>query len=235
MWVWHEAARLRHRYTEEQDIHKFLPLLVKLSDDETVPKFATHLVFMTAASRSNQIESKIQYSIFNKQPKRADVYYFIHVEVLDVPYKKAYQVHTLVDKKVFRIDFMLGFREEQRLSVLFRQVVQELDKAGEVELDSRYKSLAPAGIKGDFRFVVINRYLSPDHDLPLYEDVILESYFAIKRFALSEPRAFGLDTSSVTVETVPLVLSPPRDVQLVRIRKEIDAETLSEVLQQRAD
>lgn len=217
MFVWFRARKIKHRYTEFIGIKDYLPLLKDLSNDLSVPKFSTHLVYLTSANRKDEIESKIIYSIFQKQPKRADVYWFIHVDVMDEPYRMEYKVIELLPGKVIKIDFRLGFRVQPRINIMFRQVVQEMVKNHEVDITSRYQSLNRQNVIGDFRFIVMERFLSIENDLPFYDKYIMDLYFIIKEFGLSEEKAFGLDTSTVLVEKVPMILAPREEIKLQRI------------------
>jgi KUP system potassium uptake protein len=183
-----------------------------------VPKYASQLVYLTSANFDSEIESKIIYSILQKQPKRADVYWLVHVDTVDEPYKREYEVDFLVPNKLIRIDFKLGFRVEQQINLLFRKVVEELVKKGEVDITSRYASLNKHKIVGDFRFVVIEKVISRSHNLSLYESFLMGFYGYLKKVSLSEERGFGLDLSFVTVEKVPLMLSSPESVELYRIK-----------------
>ncbi|TND07152.1 MAG: KUP system potassium uptake protein [Bacteroidetes bacterium] len=217
MWIWYDARKIRNRYVEFVKIADYLPLLNDLKDDLTVPKYSTHLVYLTSADHKEDIESKIVYSILQKQPKRADVYWFVHVHVVDEPYLMEYKVTQLVEGDVIRIDFYLGFRVPQRINMMFRKVVQDMVYNHEVDIFSRYESLNKKNVTGDFRFVVLEKYLSNDNDLPIYEKIVLDIYYFLRPITLSEERAFGLDTSSVSVEKVPIVLSPVRDINLKRV------------------
>ena len=189
----------------------------ELRDDDTIPKYSTHLVFMTSASNPNEIESKVIYSIFQKRPKRADIYWFVHVETTDQPYTLDYQVRKLDADDVIRIDFRFGFRVEQRINLFFRNVVEEMVANGEVDITNRYFSLNKQQLIGDFRFVVLEKFLSYENDLPFKKRLIMEWYFNIKQFTSSESKWFGLDSSSVKVEKVPLVIMPAELPQLKRI------------------
>ncbi len=217
MYVWNSGARLKTTYTEYESLPQHLPALESLSKDLEVPKYATHLVYMSGAPFPKLIESKVVYSLFHIHPKRADVYWFIHVNVLDVPYTTEYEVTTMIPKKVFRIDFNLGFRVEPRINLFFRKVLEEMSSRGEVDLLSRYNSLRVNEVPGDLRFVVLRKELSYESSLPWFDQFIMEGYFMLRRFSLSEERGFGLDTSSVTTETVPLVLSPAKGFELKRV------------------
>jgi KUP system potassium uptake protein len=217
MWSWHTARRIRNRYVKFVEIEDYYEVLKELSDDETVPKYASQLVYLTSANFNSEIESKIIYSILQKQPKRADVYWLVHVDVMDEPYTRDYEVDFLVPNKLIRIDFKLGFRVEQQINLLFRKVVEDLVKKGEVDITSRYKSLNQRKIVGDFRFVVIEKVLSRSHNLSLFERVIMAIHTQLKKVSISEERGFGLDLSFVTVEKVPLMLADPETVVINRV------------------
>jgi len=218
MYIWIKAYYIKRSFTEYVSLKDYLPALKELSADETIPKYTTHLVFMTSAASPKEIESKVIYSIFQKRPKRADIYWFIHVETTDEPYTTEYQVRQIAEGDVIRIDFKLGFRVEQRINLFFRKVVEELVENGEVDITSRYPSLNKQHLIGDFRFVVLEKFLSYENDLPLLKRLIMEWYFRIKKISSSESKWFGLDTSSIKIEKVPLVIKPAVLPQLKRIR-----------------
>lgn len=218
MYVWLRAFYIKRRLTEFVKIEPYMDALRELSNDDTVPKYSTHLVFMTSAERASEIESKIIYSIFQKRPKRADIYWFVHVDTTDEPYTMEYKVVELANDDAFRITFRLGFRVEQRINLYFRKVVEDLVRNKEVDITSRYESLSKQHVTGDFRFVVLEKFLSVENEFPWVEKLVMQAYFYIKQFIASEAKYFGLDTSSVKVEKVPLVITPVRDVALKRIQ-----------------
>jgi len=217
MWTWHTARKIRNRYVKFVEIEDYYGILQELSEDETVPKYASQLVYLTSANFDSEVESKIIYSILQKQPKRADVYWLVHVDVMDEPYTRDYRVDFLVPNKLIRIDFKLGFRVGQQINLLFRKVVEDLVKKGEVEIMSKYKSLNKHKIVGDFRFVVIEKILSRASGLTFYESLVMNVYKQLKKMSLSEERGFGLDLSFVTVEKVPLMLTSPEEVVINRM------------------
>ncbi|MFN8713830.1 MAG: KUP/HAK/KT family potassium transporter [Bacteroidota bacterium] len=218
MWIWYDARKIRNRYVEFVKVKEYLPLLAELSQDNSVSKYSTHLVYLTSADHKDDIESKILYSILQKRPKRADIYWFVHVHVTDHPYTMEYKVTEMVANDVFRIDFYLGFRVPTKINLLFRKVVSEMVENHEVDITSRYESLNKKSVTGDFSFVVLEKYLSNDNELPAYEKVILDIYYFMKPITLSEESAFGLDTSSVVVEKVPIVLAPVREINMKRLK-----------------
>lgn len=219
MWVWFKGRKIKNRLTEFVNLKKYLPILHELSHDQSVPKFATHLVFLTSADHLMEVENKVIYSILQKQPKRADIYWFLHIHVDDQPYTMQYKVDIIVPQDVIKVEFRLGFRVEQKINFYFRKVVEELMKNGEVDVTSRYASLNKQNITGDFRFVVLKRHLSNDNELSFYERMIMDGYFMLDHLSLSEEKAFGLDTSSVIVEKVPMVIAPLKDFKLKRVYK----------------
>jgi KUP system potassium uptake protein len=217
MGIWFLGRKIKNRYITFTKINEHLNMLKELSRDHSVPKFSTHLVYLTSADRKDEIESKIMYSIFQKQPKRADIYWFIHIHTEDKPYTMEYKVDILANNDVIKVEFRLGFRIEQKINLYFRRVVEELVANGEIDITSRYVSLAEKNITGDFRFIVIKRHLSYDNELSAFENLVMDGYFMLDSLSISEDKAFGLDTSSVKIEKVPLVISPPKEIRLKRI------------------
>ncbi len=217
MFTWYQARKIKNRYVEFVKIDKYFTLLKDLSNDLSVPKFATHLVYLTSADRKSEIESKVMYSILQKQPKRADIYWFVHVDVIDEPYRMEYSVKQMVENDAIRVDFIIGFRVEPRINLMFRQVVADMVKNHEVDITSRYESLNKNNVIGDFKFVVIEKFLSYDNEIPFYTKIVLDIYFVLKELSMSEEKAFGLDTSSVLVEKAPLIIAAPKDIHLKRV------------------
>lgn len=169
MYCWQMARKIRNRYLEFVKLDDYLPTLNHLSRDLSVTKYATHLVYLTSADNHDEIETKIMYSIFQKQPKRADIYWFVHVDLKDEPYRMDYAVKEIIKDDVYRIDFKLGFRVAPRINLLFRKVVEDMVKNKEVDITSRYESLSRQNVIGDFRFVVIEKHLSYDNEFPFGE------------------------------------------------------------------
>jgi KUP system potassium uptake protein len=217
MYVWYRARKIKNRYVEFVRLEHYLPMLQELSNDMTVTKHATHLVYMTSANNPKEIEHKIIYSILNRKPKRADIYWFVHVDTLDDPYTCEYEVETIIPNEVIRVEFRLGFRMQPRINLMFRKVVEDMVANKEVNITSRYESLQRNNVVGDFQFVVLEKFLSQDNELPFFERVIMRIYFAIKKMSLSEEKGFGLDMSNVAVEKFPLIVAPISSIKLKRI------------------
>lgn len=224
MYVWYRARKIKNRYVEFVRLEHYIPQIQELSNDKTVPKYATHLVYMTSANNPKEIEHKIIYSILNKKPKRADIYWFVHVDVLDDPYTTEYIVEHIIPNDIIRVEFRLGFRVEHRINLMFRKVVADLVANKEVNITSRYESLERNNVVGDFQFIVMEKYLSQDNELPFFERIIMKIYFWLKEISLSEERGFGLDPSNVTIEKFPLIVAPVSNLRLKRVYHEESAE-----------
>jgi KUP system potassium uptake protein len=221
MFVWFKSRKIKNRYVEFVKMDEYIHMLQDLSNDLSIPKYSTHLVYLTSANNPHEIEHKIIYSILNKKPKRADIYWFVHVDVLDEPYRTDYVVDAIIPNEIIRVEFRLGFREEHRINLMFRKVVEDMVKNKEVNITSRYVSLQRNKVAGDWQFIVLEKFLSHDNDLPLFERVVMRLYFLLKKFSLSEEKGFGLDSSFVTVEKFPLVVSPVSTLNLRRVEKEV--------------
>lgn len=217
MWGWYVARKIKNRFVKYVGIDDYFTLLSELSEDTTIAKYSSQLVYLTSANFKTEIESKIIYSILQKEPKRADVYWLVHVDTVDEPFTRDYKVEFLIPGKLIRIDFKLGFRVEQRINILFRKVVEDLVANGEVDITSQYTSLKKHKIAGDFRFILLEKHLSRFTTLNLYERSIMTYYFLLKRLSLSEERSFGLDSSYVDVEKVPLIFVSTDDIELNRL------------------
>jgi len=226
MYVWFKARKINNRFLHFIDLKDQIPLLQALSADVTVPKYSSQLIYLTKANNSKQIEEKIMHSIRSRSPKRADTYWFVHIDTTDEPYTMEYSVDQIDPGKVIRIDFRLGFRIQPRVNVLFRKVVEDMVARKELDIISNYESLRQFKVISDFRFVIIEKFLSYNNIFSVSEAFILNSYFSIKKLALSEAKTFGLDTSETHIEKIPLVVKPVNNVNLHRV----DPHTLEPVV-----
>jgi KUP system potassium uptake protein len=217
MYAWFRARKIKNRYLEFVRLDHYIPKIQELSNDKSVPKYATHLVYLTSADNPKEIEHKVMYSLLDKKPKRADIYWLIHVDTLDDPYTAEYMVTHIIPNDIIRVEFRLGFKVQPRINLMFRKVVEDLVANREVSVISRYDSLAKNNIVGDFQVIVMEKYLSDDNELPLWERIVMRFYFLLKEISLSEEKGFGLDTSNVVIEKFPLIVSPIRNPRLKRV------------------
>ena len=217
MIVWYKSRKIKNRYVEFVRMDDYIPIIQELSNDTSINKYATHLVYLTSANNPKEIEHKILYSILYRKPKRADIYWFVHVDVVDDPYTTEYVVQTIIPNEIIRVEFRLGFRVDHRIQYMFRKVVEEMVANKEVNVVSRYESLSKNNVVGDFRFIVMEKFLSRDNSLPMWERMMMRGYFLLKKVSLSEERGFGLDSSDVTLEKYPIIVSAIPDFNLTRI------------------
>ena len=224
MYVWYRSRKIKNRYVEFVRMEEYVPKLEELSNDTTVPKYATHLVYMTSANNPKEIEHKIIYSILSGKPKRADIFWFVHLDTLDDPYTCEYIVDHIIPNDIIRVEFRLGFRIAPRINLMFKKVVEDLVANKEVNVTSRYESQQRNNVVGDFQFVVMEKFLSQDNELPFMERIIMHLYFWIKEISLSEEKGFGLQQSNVSVEKYPLVVAPTSKFKLKRIYTDEDEE-----------
>lgn len=216
MYVWFSGRRIKNSFIEFIKIEKYAEVIKDLSKDNSVAKYATNLVFLTKANKVTDVESKIIYSILNKHPKRADLYWLLHVDILDDPHVLEYKITHIIPGIMVKVDFKIGFKVQPRVNLFFRQVLEELSHVSEIDMLSRYESLRKHHVSADFRFVVIDRIQNYDFDFPPREQFVMDLYAIFKQFGISEVRALGLDTSNVTVETVPLYIDKEVPILLAR-------------------
>jgi KUP system potassium uptake protein len=216
MYIWRKGRTITNSLKKMLPVEKYVPLLKRLSIDEKIPKYATNLVFLTSSDNSRKIEKTAIDSILSGSPKRADIYWFVHVNVLDEPYALNYRVETLVKDDLYFITFNLGFRVEPRIDYFFRQVVNELVDSGEVNVSERTEQYYQESKIGDFRFLLLDSFLSFDNDMPFWKNVLMKNYFALKNISVKESVNFGLDPSNIAVEKYPVVVNPVMQPVLMR-------------------
>jgi KUP system potassium uptake protein len=218
MFVWYYARKINNRFVHFVELGKYTGRLRELSEDHEIPRFATHVIYLTKANNREHIEEKIINSIFSKRPKRADVYWFLHINYTDEPYTLRYEVTELLDDKVIKINLDMGFRIQPRTELFFKKIVRELVQQHELNLHIRPDGSTRYNPEPDFRFVLISKFLSVENEFTIREGLLLNAYFQLKKWAQSDEQAFGLDKSDVEVESVPLIYHQAESVELVRTK-----------------
>ncbi len=217
MYVWFRGRKITNRYLDFVPLASYANSLRELSNDKEVPKFATHLVYLTKADAPGDIEHRTIASIMARKVKRAEIYWFVHVNWTDEPYTMEYKVMELIDDKVIRVDFNLGFRIQPRINMLFTRVLTDLDADHEIEFSSKYESIKKEDFHTDICYVLMERFLSVENEFKLRDDLVLDAYYFLKRLALSDLKALGLDENMTIVEQVPLVIRSTTDLPLKRV------------------
>lgn len=207
MLAWHIGRRVRSRFIDYKPLDGYVDIITDIRNDREIAKYASNVVYISYSHTEGQVESKLLYSIINKQPKRADHYFLIRTDFTDEPDTLEYSVCELLPGKVFSIAMRIGFRVEPRVTVYFRQIIEELVRDNRLDLLSGYPSLRARKVPGDFRFIVIHRVFSPSSDCRPMERWLMTMYERLRHIGPDTPEALGLDTSNTTVENVPLILA----------------------------
>ncbi|MCE5346297.1 MAG: KUP/HAK/KT family potassium transporter [Bacteroidales bacterium] len=209
MFSWYFGRKIKNRYISFVNLSDFFESFRDLRDDETVPKTATNLVYIIKANNPEQVESKVIYSIFNKQPKRADKYWLLHVDRVDEPNRFEYRVNKIIPGVLIRVDFHIGFKVDPKINLYFREVLEDLVKSGEITLESSYDSLKKHGYPGDFKFVLIERIMLRDYKLSNIENFIMSLRRLVRHLSIPEEKALQLDSTNTVVEQVPIIIDQP--------------------------
>ena len=216
MYVWYYSRKINNRFLKFTNLMEQTPLLKELSEDDSIPKYSTHLIYLSKADRTYEIEEKIINSIFAKQPKRADVYWFLHINRTNEPFTLNYEVVEILDDKVIKIILNVGFRVQPKVELYFKKIVQDLVSKKELSLHIRPDGSTKYNAEPDFKFIIIEKFLSVENDFEFKDGWLLTSYFWLKRLSISDEKAFGLDKSDVSIENVPMIYSPVSNVELNR-------------------
>jgi len=217
MFGWYFGRKLKNRYISFANLENYLAMFRDLSKDETVPRYATNLVYIIKANRHDQVESKVIYSIFHKQPKRADTYWFLHVDRVNEPNRFNYEVKHIIPGTLIRIDFYIGFKVAPRINLYFREVLEDLVRSGEIKLSSSYSSMKKHNVSSDFKFILIDRILSKDISLSTWDNFILSLHNIVRRLAESDINSLSLDTTNTIEEQVPIMIDQPVANRIRRI------------------
>ncbi len=216
MYVWYYSRKINNTFLRFTNLMEQTPLLKELSEDDSIPKYATHLIYLSKADKTNEIEEKIIKSIFAKKPKRADVYWFLHINRTNDPFALNYEVVELLDDKVIKVVLNVGFRIQPKVELYFKKIVQELVERKELNLHIRPDGSTKYNNEPDFKFVIIEKFISVENEFAFKEGWMLTTYFWLKKLSLSDEKAFGLDKSDVKIEEYPMVYSPTLNIPLHR-------------------
>ncbi len=217
MLGWYFGRKIKNRYITFSKIADYLGIIKELSRDNSVPRTATNLVYLIKANYKDQVESKVIYSIFQKQPKRADTYWFLHVNRVDDPNRFEYEVEQIIPGILIRVDFHIGFKVEPRINLYFKEVIEDLVKTGEIKLESSYESLKKHNFPGDFRFILIDRIMIRDYKLMKWENFILSLNILVRKLSIGEIRALQLDPTVTFIEHVPIIIDQTITRRIKRI------------------
>ncbi len=216
MYVWYYSRKINNRFLKFTNLVEQTPLLNELSEDDAIPKYATHLIYLSKADKTYEIEEKIINSIFSKKPKRADVYWFLHIHRTNEPFTLNYDVVEILDDKVIKVVINMGFRVQPKVELYFKKIIKELVENKELNLHIRPDGSTKYNAQPDFKFIILEKFISVENEFALKDSWLLTSYFWLKKLSLSDERAFGLDKSDVTIEEIPMVYQPTSNIALER-------------------
>ncbi len=217
MTGWFFGRKIKNRHISFVNLNKYLHLFEDLSKDKSIPPVATNLVYIIKANLEHQVEGKVMYSIFSKQPKRAQTYWLLHVDTTNEPDTFSYEVTQIIDGTLIRVDFHLGFKVEPRINLYFKEVLKDMVANGEIKLTSSYTSLRKHFFPGDFLFINLDRIMTQDYDLSPWETIIMGLHEFTRWISINDVKALGLDTSCVIEEKVPISVERPLGRNIKRI------------------
>ncbi|MDI9338012.1 MAG: KUP/HAK/KT family potassium transporter [Alphaproteobacteria bacterium] len=217
MFIWYKSKKITTRFLEFVELDKYLKPITELSFDKDIPRFANHLIYLTKAPGNTLIEKRIIDSILNFKPKRANIYWFVHIERTDNPFEMCYKIEELVNDKIVKINFRLGFKVQPHINILVKNAMQDMKSKNELGFQSKYESLDKESFHADITYVIMETYFSIENDLKFWEDLLMDTYFNIKKFAQKDTKAFGVDAPSIVVERVPLIIMAKKFINIKRI------------------
>ncbi|QIL45681.1 potassium transporter Kup [Vagococcus coleopterorum] len=207
MFIWEKGSIIQERLSERVSLYDYTDQLSALSHDESIPLYQTNAVFLTDNLKGHKIGREIMYSILDKKPKRAKVYWFVNVVVTDEPYTKEYHVDMMDTDHIVNVQLRLGFRVNQDVNLYLRRIVYDLMEEGKLAKQPQKYTIYPGREVGDFCFVLIRSELSRKSDLSGFDRMIMQAKLAIKSVATSPARWFGLQFSDVVTEKVPMSIA----------------------------
>ena len=216
MYVWYYSRKINNRFLKFTNLAEQVPLLKTLSEDDSIPKYSTHLIYLSKADKNYEIEEKVLKSIFSKKPKRADVYWFLHINRTNEPFTLNYEVIELLEDKVIKIVMNVGFRVQPKVELYFKKIVQDLVNNQELNLHIRPDGSSKYNAEPDYKFIILEKFLSVENEFTVKDGLLMHAYYFIKRLSLSDAKAFGLDKSDVAIEKLPIVYQPILKLTLER-------------------
>lgn len=205
MYVWYRGENILKKFISLRPVSVYKDIIALLSADTTVAKYTTQLVYLTQSGKASEIENKIAYSILNGQPKRADVYWFLHVETVDNPHTLEYDVTEIIAEKILHVNIRLGFKVEPKINLYFNRILDDLVKSNQADIVSRYPSLRKYAIRSDFRYLLIEDVQIKDYDFSFSRQIIMNYYLFLKKIIVNDAKALGLDSTRVETESIPLL------------------------------
>lgn len=220
MVIWHKGTELEQKYSVRLKVRDYLSNLAALRNDEQTPPCADNLVYIDKSDDPETLDRDILYSILDRDPKRAAAYWFFSIHLMDEPDVVRYKLETFGTDYIFRVHLELGFKNDQFLNAYLRPIVGDLLASGELPKQAKRFSIYGPSDVGTFKFGFIRRSVASGTELTRFEEFILTAKYRIREMIGSQIHWYGLDTSPLIIESVPL--SAPR--RQGRTQKPVRAE-----------
>ena len=220
MVIWYFGNKRRDTHMAESEnvnLLDFIPQLEKLSQDSSIPTYATNLVYMTKLGKDYSIKRSIIYSILDQDPKRAKVYWFITVNQTAAPYECNYSVDMMNTRNVVNVTLNLGFKKSQHVNIYIRQIINSLLDKNIIDQQAPTYSMMPNRRVGSFKFVIQNQQFQ-DLGAQVYmsslDRMLIGGRLLLQNITVPPALWYGLEFSDVVEEKVPLFLGNHTDQYL---------------------
>ena len=218
MISWYRGTQIERMQKVKLPMRDYLSNIKGLQNDPDIPYISNNLVYIAKGDNFEEIDRDILYSILDRDPKKADAYWFISINTTHEPFDREYEVETFGTDYIFRVNLILGYKVKQSVNVYLRQIVQDLLKTGELPKQVREHSIYGPSDVGSFKFCMIRKMMPGEGDLSPIDNFLIHNKYLIRRLAGSPVRWFGLQTSRVMIEYVPLFL-PKRQQEEERLER----------------
>ncbi|WP_057828227.1 KUP/HAK/KT family potassium transporter [Liquorilactobacillus cacaonum] len=219
MVIWFYGNRVQNNILDESETVSLLDYrdqLKQLANDESIPFFMSNVVILAKVSKDYSIKREVLYSILDKQPKRAKVYWFVTVNTTNEPYTSYYNVDMMGTRNIVNLQLFLGFKANHNVNLYLRQVVQELMDEDIIDEQPQKYTTMKKRVVGDFCFVLIQELLSPNTQIESWRRLLIAGRIFLQNHSTTPLQWFGLEFSDVRIEKVPLFLKKRRTPILVQ-------------------
>lgn len=217
MVAWYFGNKLRYELEDETkylNIHDYKRQLEALANDESLNLYISNLITMSKIKPNGLVKREALYSILDKKPKRAHVYWFITINNTDEPYTAYYKVDMMGTRNIVNLQLYLGFKIDNSVNVYLRQVVGDLMKQGIIDQQPQTYTTIPHRSVGDFRFLFFKERLSPNSEVSGWRKALIQLRLFIQNHSISPVRYYGLEFSDTEVDTVPLFIHNRQRIHL---------------------
>lgn len=215
LFLYYKAKQLRRSITEYISMRTVVPLLIAVKNDSNIPFETSNLVYPTRSNSAGKLDSTVFYSLFKKRPRKAGVYWFLHIDILSDPWGIHYSVKQVIDKTCYYVTIQLGFKEEHRIEYMMRKIQAKMVEKGELSGDSVFESVKGKFEEPDYKFIVLNSRVSMDNKLTAFQSLCVKAYRFVKSTGLKPAEDFGLDKTNVMVEYIPISVTKQYNQEII--------------------